>query len=214
MIDYSLYVITDRHLQGTRPIGQVIPEIIRGGATVIQLREKHLPIKEFLEDALVARTITKSKKIPLIINDRVDIAMAVGADGVHLGEEDLPISSVRRIAPELIIGYSADSIESALQAEKEGANYLGVGSVFPTTTKPDAGFAIGTTRLKKIKQAVSIPVVAIGGITLDTLSEVLSTGVDGVAIISAIIAAPSPQVATTRFRSAIDSFRKETLCQP
>ena len=214
MIDYSLYVITDRHLQGSRTTSWVIEEVIRGGATVVQLREKGISTRDYFKSALLIRQVTKNAGLPLIINDRVDIALAVGADGVHLGDEDLPLVSVRRIAPNLIIGYSADSIDTALQAEKEGADYLGVGSVFATTTKPDAGSSIGIPQLGEIKKAVSIPVVAIGGITIDHLLEVMNTGVDGVAVISAIVAAPSPATATRGFRVGIDSYRKRMPCQP
>ena len=215
MIDYSLYVITDQHLQGNRTTDQVVEEAIRGGATVIQLREKAASSRHFLEQALLLKTFTQKAGIPLIINDRIDIALASGADGVHLGDEDLPIEYSRKIAQQLIIGYSADSVETARWAESQGVDYLGVGSVYVTSTKSDAGFPIGLQRLKEIKQAVSIPVVAIGGITLDRLDEVLATGVDGVAVVSAIVAAPSVYTATRQFRDIIDDYRmKTTTCQP
>jgi len=214
MIDYSLYVITDQHLQGNRTADQVVEEAIRGGATVIQLREKTAHSRHFLEQALLLQTITQKAGISLIINDRIDIALASGADGVHLGDEDLPIEYAREIAQKLIIGYSADSVETARWAESQGANYLGVGSVYATSTKSDAGFPIGLQRLKEIKQAVSIPVVAIGGITLNRLNEVLATGVDGVAVVSAIVAAPSVYAATRQFRNIIDNYRMRTTCQP
>jgi len=212
MIDYSLYVIANQDLQKNRTIIEVIEEIIQGGATIIQLREKNLPTRTFFEEAQTVRKITKKAGIPLIINDRLDVALAVNADGVHLGEEDLPLKYARKIAPHFIIGYSTDSIDQAREAEKDGANYLGVGSVFPTKTKIDAGMAIGTQKLEEIKRAVSIPVIAIGGITLQNLPKVIQSGVDGVAVISAIISAESPFEATKKFRYVIDSFRKAKKC--
>lgn len=212
MIDYSLYVIANQDLQKNRTIIEVIEEIIQGGATIIQLREKNLPTRTFFKDAQTVRKITKKAGIPLIINDRLDVALAVNADGVHLGEEDLPLKYARKIAPHFIIGYSTDSIDQAREAEKDGANYLGVGSVFPTKTKIDAGMAIGTQKLEEIKRAVSIPVIAIGGITLENLPKVIQSGVDGVAVISAIISAESPFEATKKFRYVIDSFRKAKKC--
>lgn len=214
MIDYSLYVITNRDLPRNRTLIEVIEEVIQGGATIIQLREKNLPTRIFFENAQTVRKITKTTGIPLIINDRLDIALAVGADGVHLGDEDLPLRYAREIAPHFIIGYSADSVHQAQKAEEDGANYLGVGSVFPTQTKIDAGMAIGTKRLREIKTAVSIPVIAIGGITLENLPEVIQSGVDGVAVVSAIVAADSPFETTKRFRYIIDTFRKGKTCQP
>ena len=214
MIDYSLYVITNRDLQRNRSTIEVVEEVIRGGATIIQLREKNLSTRVFFENALTIRKITKRAGIPLIINDRMDIALAVNADGIHLGEEDLPLKYARKIAPHLIIGYSADSVLDAQLAEKDGADYLGVGSVFPTATKVDAGPAIGIQRLEEIKKAVSIPVVAIGGINLANLPEVIQAGVDGVAVVSAIVADASPFRAAKRFRLTIDSLRKEKHVNP
>ncbi len=143
-----------------------------------------------------------------IVNDRVDIALAVGADGVHLGEEDLPLSHARRIAPTLLVGASCDTEEEARRLEALGADYLGVGTVFPTATKKDAGEPIGLERLRRIKEAVRIPVVAIGGITLENVEEVLATGVDGVAVVSAVVGASSPYEAARAFREKIDAFRR------
>ena len=214
MIDYSLYVITNRDLQRNRSTFEVVEGVIRGGATIIQLREKNLSTRVFFENALTIRKITKRAGIPLIINDRMDIALAVNADGIHLGEEDLPLKYARKIAPHLIIGYSADSVLDAQLAEKDGADYLGVGSVFTTATKVDAGPAIGIQRLEEIKKAVSIPVVAIGGINLANLPEVIQAGVDGVAVVSAIVADASPFRAAKRFRLTIDSLRKEKHVNP
>lgn len=212
MIDFSLYVITNRDLSRNKTIIEVVEEVIQGGATIIQIREKNLPTRIFFENAQTIGKITKKAGIPLIINDRLDIALAVDANGVHLGDEDLPLKYARKVAPHLIIGYSAGSICEARKAEEDGADYLGVGSVFSTKTKIDAGEAIGSKKLEEIKRAVSIPVVAIGGITLENLPEVIQSGVDGVVVVSSIIGAESPFQATKKFRFTIDYLRKGKIC--
>ncbi|MCD6156299.1 MAG: thiamine phosphate synthase [Candidatus Atribacteria bacterium] len=188
---------------------EVAREAILGGATVIQLREKNLTTRAMLEEALELRKLTRELNTLFIVNDRLDVALAASSDGVHLGEEDLPVDVARRLASNLIIGSSCDTVERARELERLGADYLGVGTVFPTATKKDAGEPIGLSRLKEIKQAVSIPVVAIGGINLSNLDAVLSTGVDGVAVVSAIVGADSVFEATSAFRKKIDSWRKK-----
>uniref|UniRef100_A0A7V3YK54 Thiamine-phosphate synthase n=1 Tax=Candidatus Caldatribacterium californiense TaxID=1454726 RepID=A0A7V3YK54_9BACT len=207
MKDFSLYVITDRRIQKRKNL-EVVEEAIAGGASVIQLREKELSAREFLEEALLLRDCTRRHGVLFIVNDRLDIALASEADGVHLGPDDMPLEYARRLAPHLILGYSCDTVEEAQRAERLGAHYLGVGTVFPTTTKKDAGTPIGLERLREIKKAVRIPVVAIGGITLENLEAVLATGVDGVAVVSAIVGAPSVRDAAFAFRKKIDAFRR------
>ena len=209
MRDFSLYVILDRALQKGRSHLEVAREAILGGATVIQLREKNLATRAMFEEALELRKLTRELNTLFIVNDRLDVALAVSSDGVHLGEEDLPVDAARRVAPDLIIGCSCDTVERARELERLGADYLGVGTVFPTVTKKDAGEPIGLSRLKEIKQVVSIPVVAIGGINLSNLDAVLSTGVDGVAVVSAIVGADSVFEAASAFRKKIDSWRKK-----
>lgn len=206
-MDLSLYVITDRKIQAPRSHIEVVQEVVAGGASVVQLREKEENTRTFLEEALSLRAITKEQGILFIVNDRIDIALAACADGVHLGEEDMPIEYARRIAPHLLIGASCDTEERAKELESQGADYLGVGTVFTTATKKDAGEPIGLERLRAIKKAVKIPVVAIGGITLENLKEVLATGVDGIAVVSAIVGSPSPYDATRMFRRKIDLWR-------
>ncbi len=206
--DFSLYVITDRRIQ-KRPNVEVVEEAIAGGASVIQLREKDLSTREFLEEALLLRECTKRHGVLFIVNDRVDIALASGADGVHLGPEDMPLAYARRIAPHLIIGYSCDTKEEAQAAEHLGADYLGVGTVFPTTTKGDAGPPIGLERLREIVSSVRIPVVAIGGITPENVESVLAVGVDGVAVVSAIVGVSSVREAAALFRKKIDDFLRK-----
>jgi thiamine-phosphate pyrophosphorylase len=206
--DFSLYVITDRNIQ-KRDTLEVVKEAILGGASVIQLREKELSTREFLDEALRVRECTRRYGVLFIVNDRVDIALASEADGVHLGPEDMPLCYAHRIAPHLLLGYSCDTPEEAKEAEQAGASYLGVGTVFPTKTKKDVGEPIGLERLQLVKRAVRIPVIAIGGINLDNLESVLATGVDGVAVVSAIVGAPSVRDATLSFRAKIDTFRRK-----
>lgn len=208
MQDFSLYVITDRRIQ-KRDNLHVVEEAITGGASVIQLREKELTTRELLEEALCLRECTKRYGVLFIVNDRVDVALASRADGVHLGPDDMPLEYARRLAPHLLLGYSCDTVEAAKKAESLGADYLGVGAVFPTATKKDAGEPIGLERLREIKSAVSIPVIAIGGITLENLEAVLEMGVDGVAVVSAIVGAFSVKDAASAFRARIDAFRRK-----
>ncbi|MCX6090931.1 MAG: thiamine phosphate synthase [Candidatus Atribacteria bacterium] len=207
MIDYSLYVITDRTIQGVLSTALMVEQAMEGGATVIQLRDKNATSRVFLEEALIIRELTRKTGVSFIVNDRIDIALACGADGVHLGEEDIPLSFARRIASGLILGYSVDSVEKAQEAERRGASYLGVGTIFPTRTKMDAGNPIGTEMLRAIKRAVKIPVVAIGGISLSLVDEVIQAGADGVAVISAVVGAPSVVGAAREFREKIRILR-------
>ncbi|MDN5331688.1 MAG: thiamine-phosphate pyrophosphorylase [Tepidanaerobacteraceae bacterium] len=185
-IDYSLYAITERSYLGEKDLFEAVKEAIKAGITVLQLREKDISGREFYQQALRLRELTRAYGIPFIINDRVDIALAVDADGVHVGQEDIPAAVVRKIlGPGKILGVSAKTAEEAIKAENDGADYLGAGAVFPSPTKPSSE-AIGLEGLKKIKSAVKIPVVAIGGITKDNAKQVLSTGVDGISCISAV----------------------------
>ncbi|HSV31232.1 MAG TPA: thiamine phosphate synthase, partial [Atribacteraceae bacterium] len=160
-----------------------------------------------LEEARIIREITQQYDVGFIVNDRIDIALAARADGVHLGDTDLPLLEARRIAPHLIIGSSCATVEEARAAEKLGADYLGVGSVYPTATKPDAGPSIGLDRLREIKCSVRIPVVAIGGINLRRAEEVLATGVNGLAVVSVVIGHPSPRTQAAAFRNIIVNIR-------
>ncbi|MEI6156866.1 MAG: thiamine phosphate synthase [Atribacterota bacterium] len=207
MIDYSLYVITDRTIQGVLSTALMVEQAMEGGATVIQLRDKNATSRVFLEEALIIRELTRKTGVSFIVNDRIDIALACGADGVHLGEEDIPLSFARRIASGLILGYSADSVEKAQEAERRGASYLGVGTIFPTRTKMDAGNPIGTEMLRAIKRAVKIPVVAIGGISLSVVDEVIQAGAEGVAVISAVVGSQSVVGAAREFREKIRILR-------
>lgn len=185
-----LYVIVGTSHTRSRPVPDVAREAIRGGAGIIQLREKQLPAKGFLELALLLRKVTREAGVPLIINDRVDIAAASGADGVHLGQEDLPVSAARRILGEpAIIGVSTHSVAEAVAAQQDGADYIGVGPIFPTATKPGLE-PKGLSLLTAVSQAVRLPVVAIGGINPENLASVLGAGVNRVAVVSAVAGAP------------------------
>ncbi|MCX5821906.1 MAG: thiamine phosphate synthase [Deltaproteobacteria bacterium] len=186
-MDFTLYLVTDRRWLGERTLWDGVEEAIRGGATLVQLREKKISSKEYLELAQRVKEVTDRHDIPLIINDRIDIAMAIDADGVHLGPEDLPVPIARKLLGDgKIIGSSAASVDEALLFQAQGADYLGVGAVFPTATKRGTE-KVGLEDLRGIKSAVHIPVVAIGGINAENAKPVMETGVDGVAVVSAIM---------------------------
>jgi thiamine-phosphate pyrophosphorylase len=186
-MDFTLYLVTDRRWLGERTLWDDVEEAILGGVTLVQLREKEISSKEYLELAQKVKTVTDRHDIPLIINDRLDIALAIDADGVHLGPEDLPVPLARKLlGDDKIIGASAASVDEALLFQAQGADYLGVGAVFPTATKRGTE-KVGLEDLRGIKSAVHIPVVAIGGIKAENVKPVMETGVDGVAVVSAIM---------------------------
>ena len=186
-VDYSLYLVTDREVLGGRNLEDCIEQAIQGGVTLVQLREKSVSTLKFLQLALRVKEITTRYHIPLIINDRLDIALAVDADGLHVGQDDLPMLKARALFPNKLIGVSASTLAEALLAQQQGADYLGVGAVFNTTTKTDAP-EVSLNQLDLIKKLVTIPVVAIGGINKTNLQQVMATGIDGVSVVSAILA--------------------------
>ncbi len=207
-IDFGLYLVTDRGLSGGRPVEQIVRESAAGGVTVIQLREKDAGTRQFLEQAFALRQTASDLAIPFIINDRVDIALACCADGVHLGQGDMNCALARRIAgKDMIIGVSVSTADEALEAEADGADYLGVGPLFATPTKADALPAKGLGVLRTVRQAVRIPLVGIGGINYTNAGDVIRAGADGIAVVSAIIASPNPGAAARALRSAIDQAR-------
>ena len=194
-IDYSLYLCTDRRLMTSPTIEASAESALRGGTTVIQLREKDCSSREFYELGLRVKKITERYNAPLIINDRVDIALAVGAAGVHVGQGDLPCKVVREmVGPDMIVGVSAATLEEAVRAEQDGADYLGVGAMYATATKTDTR-PVSMEELLKIRAAVKIPIVVIGGINKQTLGNFKGTGVNGLAVVSAIVAQPDPEAA-------------------
>ena len=185
-----LYAVTDRAWVGRQTLPEQVEAALKGGATCVQLREKELDGTALLEEAKVLAALCRRYGVPLIINDNVEVALASGADGVHVGQDDLTVEQVRRLAGDrLIVGVSAHSVEQALAAQAGGADYLGVGAVFATATKSDARVLPRET-LAEICRAVDIPVVAIGGIGEDNLLQLAGTGVDGAALVSAIFSAP------------------------
>ena len=195
-----LYAVTDRHWLNGRTLYEVVKESLDGGATFIQLREKELDNEHFLEEAKELKKLCAEYKVPFVINDNVDIAIQMDADGVHVGQSDMEAGDVRaKLGPDKIIGVSAQTVEQAILAEKRGADYLGVGAVFPTGSKDDADDVSHET-LKAICDAVSIPVIAIGGITVDNTPELAGTGICGIAVISAIYAADDIPAATAKLK--------------
>lgn len=187
-IDYSLYLVTDRSFLKDKPLQQAVEEAILGGVTLVQLREKNASTREFYEIAKEVKKVTDHYKVPFLINDRLDIAQAVNADGVHLGQSDMPLITARKIlGKDKIIGISAGNVDEALEAEKNGADYVGIGTIFFTGTKKDIDTPIGIEGLRKIYSSINIPAVAIGGVNGSNFREVLSTGVDGISVISAIL---------------------------
>jgi len=206
-IDYSLYLVTDRNLMVASGIEECVEQAVRGGCTVVQLREKTASSREFYETALRVRKITADLGVPLIINDRADIALAVNADGAHVGQDDLPPDAARRImGKDAVIGVSVNNLTEALAAASMGADYLGVGAMFATGTKKDADIA-GMDELRRIRAEIKLPIVVIGGINKDTVPLFEGTGIDGIAVVSAIVSQKDPCAAArglkTLFRSTM-----------
>lgn len=199
-MDCGLYIITDEILAPGCSHIQIAKESLSGGARIIQLRDKRRSGAELYAIAQKIRSLCTHHDARFIVNDRLDIALAVRADGVHLGQDDLPLSAARLLAPRpFIIGVSVGTVEEAVLAERDGADYLGVGPVYPTGTKTDAGPAVGPELIRSIRENVSIPIVAIGGINLSNAGDVLAAGADGIAVISAVICSPDIAAASRKF---------------
>lgn len=202
--DLLLYGVTDRSWLNGKPLAQAVEEAISGGVTCIQLREKTLEQSAFLEEARAIRALCREKKVPFLVNDDIEVALQSGADGVHVGQHDLDAAQVRAmIGPDKILGVSAQTAEQARKAEADGADYLGVGAVFPTGTKQDAD-AVSYETLQAICRAVKIPVVAIGGIHLENLPALRGSGIAGVALVSAIFAASNIEEDCKALRAAAE----------
>ena len=198
--DLKMYLITDSDILKGRDFYKCIEDGLKAGVTMLQLREKNADGGEFLEKALKLRELTKKYNAKFIIDDRIDIALLCDADGVHVGQSDMEAGDVRKkLGPDKIIGVSAQTVEQAILAEKHGADYLGVGAVFPTGSKDDAEDVPFET-LKAICEAVSIPVIAIGGITKDNVKELAGSGICGIAVISAIFASKDIEAATKELK--------------
>ncbi len=209
MVDYSLYLVTDRGLSRGRPTLEIVSAAVAGGVTVVQLREKTAETREFVEEALAIRTYLKERKIPLIINDRIDVAQAVSADGVHLGQKDMPIELARKIVgASMIIGISAESVADAVAAQEAGADYLGVSPIYATPTKTDTAPALGLEGLRQIRASVDLPLVGIGGLKAENAARVIEHGADGVAVVSAIVSADDPEQAARALFQIVSGARK------
>ena len=197
MVDYSVYLVTDRELARGRTTLEIAAAAIRGGVSCIQLREKTCSTREFIDESLAIRSLLARHGIPLIINDRVDVALAVKADGIHLGQKDMPCSMARQLIPEsMIVGISVESLDDAIAAQKDGADYLGVSPIYSTPTKIDTAQPLGLEGLRSIRSEVDLPLVGIGGLNADNAAAVIYSGADGVAVVSAIVAADDPEAAT------------------
>ena len=208
-IDYSLYLVTDRGLARGRSTIEIVTAAVRGGASVVQLREKDCSTLDFIEQALTIKAFLKDHGVPLIINDRIDVAQAVKADGVHLGQTDMPLETAKEILGDsMIIGISAESLQDAIEAEKDGADYLGVSPIYATPTKTDTAPPLGLGGLREIRKTVGLPLVGIGGLTADNSADVIRNGADGVAVVSAIVAADDPEKAAKALRHVIEEARQ------
>ena len=203
-VDYSLYLVTDRGLSRGRSTLEIVSAAVQGGATVVQLREKDCSTRDFIEQALAIKEFLKDQGVPLIINDRVDVAQAVEADGVHLGQSDMPLGVAKKILGDsMIIGISAESFQDAIEADRDGADYLGVSPIYATPTKTDTAPPLGLEGLRQIRKAVRLPLVGIGGLNRENTAEVIRNGADGVAVVSAIVAADDPQSAADALKQII-----------
>ena len=203
-INLSLYLVTDKS-DDVEKFLNTIEEAIKGGVTVVQIREKTAETLDFYNLALKVKEITSKYDVPLIINDRVDVALAIGADGVHVGQSDMPCDVTRKlIGADKILGVSAATIEEAKKAQNDGADYIGTGAVFPTSTKDDAP-KITKQDLKEIVESIDIPVVAIGGISKDNAHELIDTGIAGLSVVSAIMSSDNPKKSSEELLSIFNS---------
>ena len=199
-IDYSVYLVTDRRNKTDEEFLNIIEEAIKGGTTIVQLREKTASTKEFYDLALRVKEITSRYGVPLLINDRIDIALAIDSEGVHIGQDDMPADIAREIIGEdKILGVSASTVEEAKKAEIDSADYIGSGAVFPTATKDDAD-SVSKEELKEIVDSIDIPVVAIGGITVENAHTLKGSGIAGFSVVSAIMSAEDPKEASEKLK--------------
>jgi thiamine-phosphate pyrophosphorylase len=209
-MNLDLYVITDEGLSQGLPHPEIARRAIAGGADVIQIRDKSKSSREFFAAAVEVRKITRAHGTLFIVNDRLDIALASGADGVHLGQDDLPLRAARTLVPPgFIIGISVGSVHEAVSAENGGADYIAPGPIFSTASKRDAGPATGLAVLRQIRSAVSVPLVAIGGIGPRNVQEVIQAGADGIAVISAVVSQEDVTAAARQMKSAIVAGKAE-----
>lgn len=208
---WQLYVIVDPAVARGRDLAQIAAQAIQGGADVIQLREKTGSARQVIEQAERLLAVTRPASVPLIINDRIDVAVAAGADGVHLGQDDLPVAVARQIlGAGRLVGQSTHSLQQALEAEGEGVDYVAVGPVYPTPTKPDSPH-VGPALIGRVLAAVRKPLVVIGGIDEGTLPEVLQAGATCVAVVRAVCGADDPQAAARELKRTLTQFHRTAV---
>jgi thiamine-phosphate pyrophosphorylase len=201
-----LYLVTDQASTGDRTLSDVVAAAVRGGVTCVQLREKQLNTRDFVAQAIVMKTLLAPFNIPLVINDRIDVALACGARGVHLGQSDMPVQQARKLLPpDVFIGWSVETMEDVARSALLPVDYLGVSPIYATPTKTDTQKPWGLDGLRQVRCATALPLVAIGGIHVDNARVVLSAGADGLAVVSALCAAPDPCAAAAGFRKIMDS---------
>lgn len=208
-VDYGVYLVTDRNLCLGRPLMDVVLEAVSGGAGIVQLREKDADTREFVELACAMKAELEGRDVPLLINDRIDVALACGADGVHIGQSDMPYELARRmLGPDAIIGLSVETMEQVHEAEALDVDYLGVSPIFATGTKTDTGRPWGLDGLKEIRSRSRHPLVGIGALGVHNAAEAIRAGADGVAVVSALCSAPSPHEAAKELARAVRQARR------
>ena len=201
-----LYLVTNRYQDSVESFLEKIETACRSGVTIVQLREKNLTTNQYYQLAKQVKEITDAYQVPLIIDDRLDVCLAVDAAGLHIGDDELPVSVARQVlGPEKILGVTAKTVERALEAEESGADYLGTGAIFPTTTKENAPITLIST-LKTICQRVAIPVVAIGGLTSENIDQLIDTGIAGVAVVRDLMQAEDIEAKTKAFLTKLDDI--------
>ena len=208
--DFRLYLVTDRSLCLGRRLETIVAAAVCGGVTAVQVRDKNCPTQEYIDIARRVKSVLQPIGVPLIINDRLDVALAAGADGVHIGQDDMPYSEARRIlGPAAIIGLSVESPQQAAEAEGIDVDYLGVSPIFATPTKPDTRSLWGIEGLRALRSRSRRVLVAIGGLNAENAGAVIEAGADGIAVVSAICSAPAPEEAARELRRVIDRARRE-----
>lgn len=208
-IDLSVYLVTDRTLLSGRQLVDVVAAAVEGGVTCVQLREKDTPAREFVSLAEELLKVLRPAGVPLIINDRIDVAVAADADGAHVGRDDVPAAAARKIlGPDRILGVTVATPDEALKAAEEGADYVGASAVFATPTKTDTGTPMGIEGLWRLCEVSPVPVVAIGGVNAENAAEMIRAGAAGVAVVRAIMAAPDPKAAAQQLREIVEKARR------
>ena len=208
-MNFELCVITDEKISGGRSHAEIAEKALHGGADVIQLRDKGRSCAELADVGRVITAMTRKAGAIFIVNDRLDVAIACGADGVHLGQDDMRVNTARQLAPPgFVIGVSVGSVEEAVDAEREGADYLAVSPTFSTASKADAGCGLGLERFREIRRAVSLPLVAIGGINRGNIRDVIAAGADGIAVIAAVVASPDITAAAQELHNLVRESKR------